>query len=115
MSYYYANKRRSIYVDATPTKTDQAGANQSDINIIVGQQLVTGYAPGSPKPPMYEDFTQFPTDLREMLETSRKTKELRARLPKELREKPLEELLTLTTDAITRIITPPPDPEAPIP
>lgn len=104
---YANNKKRAIYNDGTPTKTDQSAANSTDINIIVGQQLITGYAPGTPKPPMYEDFTNFPQDLREALETSRSTQNFRKRLPKELQEKTLDELMNLTTNDITTILTPP--------
>lgn len=103
---YAQNKTRAIYRDTTPTKTDQAGARESDINIIVGQQLITGYAPGAKKQPMYEDFSQLPTDLREMIERSRNMENMRNRLPPQLREMPLEQLLMLNKDELTRILTP---------
>lgn len=103
---YKTNKERAIYRDDTPTKTDQSSAHSTDINIIVGQQLITGYAPGTPKPPMYEDFTNFPQDLREALEISRSTQSFRKRLPQQLQEKTLDELMNLTTNDITTILTP---------
>lgn len=105
---YAINKKRAIYEDTSPTKTDQAAASSSDINIIVGQQLITGYAPGAPKPPMYDDFTNFPNDLREALENARGLTALRGRLPPQLSNKTLDELLRLTTEDITNILTPPP-------
>lgn len=114
---YAINKQRAIYRDTTPTLTDQAGADASNINIIVGQQLITGYAPGAPKPPLFGDFSNFPRDLRETLELSQAAKSIRNQLPVELRNVPIEDLLQLTTDDLTRILTPPKpkEPNAPPP
>lgn len=108
---YRNNKKAAIYNNADPTVTDQSGANHSDINIIVGQQLITGYAPGAPKPPMYEDWTAFPTDLREALEASRALSKIRQGLPAQLQHKPIEELLRLTPNELKHILTPAPTPE----
>lgn len=107
MSNWARNKEKAKYFNTAPTKTDQAGADATNINIIVGQQLTTGYAPGAPKPPMYEDFTQFPEDLREALEKSREVRRIRDRLPPQLKERTIEELVTLTPNDLTNILKPP--------
>lgn len=106
MSTYAKNKLRAIYIDKTPTKTDQSAANTSDINIIIGQQLTTGYAPGAKKPPIYDDFTKFPQDLREALELTKEAQHMRRRLPPELQELPLDALMRLTARDLKNILEP---------
>lgn len=109
---YLNNKLLAIYNSTKPTLTDQAGANETDINIIVGRMGISGHVPGNNKEPMQGDFTQFPADLRSMIETSRSIENVRKRLPQQLAELPMERLLTLTPDEITNILTPPaPTPE----
>lgn len=108
--YYQRNKLAAIFNNTMPTKTDQADAKNTDINIIVGQAAISGTVPGRNKEPIYADFSQLPTDLREMIETTRNIETLRKTLPPQLREKPIEELLTLTPDAIAQILTPTPAP-----
>lgn len=95
-----------------PTQTDQSQAANTDLNIIMKRYLHTGTVPATTKTPMYGDFTQLPDDLRGYIEESRTIKERRAQLPKELREMPIEELLALTPDKLTAILTPPATPPA---
>lgn len=90
----------------TPTKTDQAGAATTDLNVIINQFLRTGKS-ASTGIPRYGDFTELPTDLRGMIESSRSMRTRRAQLPPELRDLPLEELLALTPEEIKRILAPP--------
>jgi len=112
MSNYARNKLLAVYVNTQPSKTDQAGSKDTDINIIVRSHMVSGKAPGGTKPPMYEDFSQLPTDLRSMIETTRGIAQLRRSLPDALKEKPVEELLRLTAKDIQTIMNPPePKPE----
>jgi len=108
MSVWKKNKARAVTWDDTPTLTDQAGANDTDINVIVGQFLVHGQVPGGAKKPIYgEDYTQLPNDLRGFIEMGRTLKEHRDRLPKELQGMPLTELLALTPEQLTAKLTPP--------
>lgn len=103
---YYTNKANAVTRDTTPTKTDQAGADETNINVIVKRYGTTGTVPGPGRSPITGDFSDLPTDLREMLEASKSVERLRRSLPDTLREKPLEQLLTLTQDELTRILTP---------
>jgi len=112
MSKYHENKARAVTFNNEPTLTDQAGHKETDINIIVGQYLTTGQAPGSRKQPMHGNFAKLPTDLRGMVETSRSIERPRTNLPAQLAKKPVEELLALTPEALTRILTPEPPPKA---
>lgn len=111
MSRYHENKRRAITHNTDPTLTDQAGAAQTDINIIMNQFLKTGQVPGTDAVPMYGDFTDIPDDFRGMLEMSRDVMEYRNQLPQPLRELPIEEILTLTPEDVQKKLAPP-DPPA---
>jgi len=93
-------------VNNEPTMTDQSQASETDLNVIMRKYGVSGRVPATTAQPMYGDFTNLPTDLRDMIETSRTIKEKRSQLPKELREMPIEELLALTPDQLTTILTP---------
>lgn len=104
---YAKNKLAAITKDDTPTLTDQSQAKATDINVIVKSFKVTGRVPGSDTPPIAGDFTALPTDLRGMIETSRELQKRRRSLPPQLRELPIEELLSLTPDKLTNILTPP--------
>lgn len=104
---YRRNKSRAVYEETMPSLADQSGANDTNINVIVKRYAQTGIVPGNTRSPMGGDFTSLPEDLRSMIETSRSLKETRKRLPEGLRDMPVEQLLTLTTDELTRILTPP--------
>lgn len=109
----YLERREATRTRTTmPTRTDQSGAKDTDINVIVGRFLKTGMVPGAQGQAMGGDFTNLPLDLRAYIETARSLDKIRTRLPKELREKPIEELLRLTTHELTTILTPPAAPPA---
>jgi len=104
--YYEKNKARARTTDNEPTLTDQAGARQTDINVIVGQFKISGRVPGSTTAPMSGDFSNLPTDLRGMIEESRSLQLKRSKLPPQLREMPIEELLMLTPEKLKTILQP---------
>lgn len=107
---YRENKKRAITYNTEPTLTDQSGAHDADINVIVGRFLKTGVAPGSAQEPMYGDFTELPEDLRGYLETARSLKDLKGKLPPQLQGKSMEELMALKIEDIAAILTPPDKP-----
>lgn len=107
-SIYLKNKARAIYMDDTPTMTDQAGARETDINVIVGRYGISGQVHGNQKEPMYGDFSNLPDGLREFIETAKTYEERRAELPEQLRGMDPEELLALTPEELTRKLTPEP-------
>lgn len=115
MSVYQRNKARSLIFTKGPSKTDQSQAKDTDINVIVGKFSITRRVPGSDTQPMSGDFSNLPTDLREMIETSRDMRRRRAELPKELRDLPIEELLTKTPAELAAILKPPAPTPAPPP
>lgn len=115
-SRYKVNKARAIFRNTEESETDQSQAASTDINVIVRRHAVAGQVEGGAHAPMYHDFSQLPQDLRGMIEQTRRIEHLRKQLPAQLREKPLEELLNLTHDQLTAILTPPattPAPPAP--
>jgi len=103
---YYENRKRARTENLEPTETDQSGAAQTDMNIIVTQLLKTGQGPGNPVAPMYGDFTNLPRDLRETIETCRGLKDIRNNLPEQLKDKPIEDLLLMTREDIDAILAP---------
>jgi len=109
---YYTNRKRARTINTTPTMTDQAGARETDINVIVGQFQISGMVPGATGEPMNGDFTNLPTDLREMIELARAMPDIRKALPDKLRDMSIQDLLQLTPDKLTEILTPPADPPA---
>lgn len=111
MSNYARNKARARTRTTTPSLTDQSQAAETDINVIVGRFLRTGTAPGG-QTPMYGDFSQLDGDLRSMIERARTIHRERAKLPKELQNMPIEDLLALPPDKLTAILTPPAPPPA---
>jgi len=103
---YQKNKARAVTYDDTPTMTDQAGAKDTDINVIVGQFLVTGKVPGSGKEPVYDDFSKLPRDLRGFIEMGRALEEHKTRLPQQLRAIPVQDLVAMTREQISAILAP---------
>jgi len=98
--------------DLTPTMTDQSGAEDTDINVIVKRYGVYGTVPQGKTPPQFgQDFSQLPDDLRTAIETVRALDNLRSELPEGLQNLTLEDLLTYTPEAITRLAQPEPKPE----
>lgn len=110
---YRDNKKRAIFINTEPTETDQSQGYETDINVIVGKYGIGNTAQGPQGQPIYADWTSFPTDLREMIETGRRLEEHRNRLPPELRDKSYEELLALTSEELTAILTPAKQPDTP--
>lgn len=110
---YQKNKARSITMPGGPSLTDQAGAKDTDLNIIVGQFLRNGTAPGHNRPDISGDYTNVPSDLREMIETSRSLKRYQRDLPAALQELPVTQLINMTPEELKRILTPPAQPPAP--
>lgn len=111
MSNYYRNRGRARTENTDPSLTDQSQARDTDINVIVSKMGISGTVPGAPNKPLYGDFTQLPGDLRSMIEHARGLDEHRSKLPKELRAMPIEELLQLTPEQLTKLIAPAPAPE----
>lgn len=107
---YRENKQRAIYRNTEPTLTDQSQANDTDINVIVKKYGALGTVPVPPGEAMYGDFTKIPTDLRAMIEESRMLDNYRAKLPPQLKDMSVDELMELTPQKLTTILTPPPAP-----
>jgi len=59
---------------------------------------------------MNGDFTNLPKDLREMIELARAMPDIRGALPDKLKDMPIQDLLALTPDKLTEILTPPAKP-----
>lgn len=105
---YQKNRTKAQFKNTEPTMTDQSMARETDINVIVGRFMKTGLPPVTlGRQPIFADFTGLPHDLRAAIEMARSIDGLRHQLPKELRDMPIEELVTLTQDQLTNILTPP--------
>lgn len=101
-------------INNEPTETEQSSASETDLNVILKRYLQSGTVTGHGKEPMYEDWTEYPEDLRGFIEHARSAAKLRKQLPKELQGYSLEDLVKLTPDELTRILTPPaPPPDKP--
>lgn len=107
MSRYKTNKARAVYIETKPTLTDQSQASDTDINVIIARAKQGQMAPGAKTAPMYEDFASLPADLREAIEQANSVQRLRFKLPEALREKPVEELISLTAEQLKAIVDPP--------
>lgn len=105
--YYILNKLKARTLNKSPTLTDQSQARETDINVIVRRMGISGQAPRAAGEPMYGDFTQFPQDLRDFIHTARGIETHRRKLPEALRNLSTEEILALTPDQLTTILTPP--------
>lgn len=108
--YYQKNRLRAITQNNEPTMTDQAGARDTDINVIVAQFARTGQVPGGRNEPMYGDFSVLPRDLRGFIQEAASLERHRRNLPEQLRNMSLPELLSLTPDKLKDILTPAPTP-----
>lgn len=107
--YYAQNKLRArTFNKGIPTRTDQSQAKDCDLNIILKKFSVSGRVTGTGRQPLYGDFTRLPPDLRSMIDTARDLENQRRRLPKALRDIPIEKLMSLTPDEVKAILEPPP-------
>lgn len=111
MSYAF-NKANSRTRTTGKSLTDQSQAKETDINIIVNRFLKTGNRPLAAKQPIAGDFSQLPRDLRGFIHQARSIRRLRERLPDALKEKTVEELMSLTGDELKKILAPPAEPPA---
>lgn len=112
MSRYRINKANARTRSTKESLTDQGQAKTTDINVIIGQFLNTGMAPGNVGSPMWQDFTQLPQGLRGMIECARNLEALKRNLPAELQNIPTNQLLQLTPEQIRAILQPPEQPPA---
>lgn len=110
ISNYYERANRLATVNTEPTMTDQSQANDTDINVIVKRYGVHGTVPGTSAEARFEDLSNFPDNLRDVLDTAREIDTHLGRLPDQLKGKTLLELMALTPDDITNILTPEPTP-----
>lgn len=99
-------RKRARTRTTKPSLTDQSQAKATDINVIV-KSMLRGSQPTSSAHPIYGDFSNLPQDLRAMIEQTRSIEKLRKSLPQQLRERPIEELLSLTPDELANILQPP--------
>lgn len=104
---YKQNKLEGAYCNESPSMTDQAGADQTHINVILKQMRITGQVTGHNKEHIEADFSLLPSDLRSMIELTREISQMRNRLPRELRDYTPEQLDSLTAEQLTAILTPP--------
>jgi len=101
-------------VNTDPTETEQSEAHETDLNIILTRYAQSGTIQSHGKPPMFEDWTQYPEDLRGFIEAKHDLERARLALPPELRDIPTDELLYMTPEAINaRLPKPKPAPEIP--
>jgi len=115
MSYAENKRRAKTRNGGKPSKTDQAASSETDMNVIVRQINKYGQVNQTQHPGRIGDLTNFPQDLREAINQARSIKDLRRRLPEALQKREISELLTLSPDELTRILTPPAKPPAPPP
>lgn len=106
---YQANKARmrAALKFSKPTLTDQAGARDTDINIIVKNFTKHGIAPAVGKQPIQGvDWTEYPSDLKGMFDKAKELAGQLRKLPKQLRNMGMDELLALNADDLKRILAP---------
>jgi len=110
LNYEQYKKRANLLatINNEPSETDQAGAEDTNINVIVKRYGVFGTIPQGAKTPRYgEDMSEIPTDLRDMIEAARMLEIYRGELPPALRALKLDDLLSMTPEAISDILNPP--------
>lgn len=91
-----------------PSEADQAGSDDTDINVIVKRYGVYGTVPSGMKAPQFgADLSAMPTDLADLIATARSLETLRGELPPELAATTIEELLAFTPQELAAILTPP--------
>jgi len=110
---YKQNKLTAAYINSEPTMTDQAGADATNINVIIKQFRVSGRVLGHDQQHIDADFALLPSDLRTMIEMTREIGRMREQLPRELRDKHPDELMSMTTEQLVAILKPPAPTPAP--
>lgn len=111
-SNWKKNRELARTHDDTPTLTDQSQAKDTDVNVIVKRYMVTDQAPGAPLTLMWgQDFSTLPIDLRGFIDLARGMQSHVDKLPKELRNLSIQDLIALTPEQLTQKLTPAPTPE----
>lgn len=106
LSNWKKNKAKAVFTNTQPTLTDQAGARDTDINVIVAQFGIHGQVPQGASNPLYGDFTDLPNGLRESIEMARNMRAEQDKLPEQLRGLSIDELLALTPETLREKLTP---------
>lgn len=104
---YEVNKANAVTRNVKPSKTDQSATRDTDINVIVSAMLNQGREPGQGLQPVFTDLTQYPTDLRGMIEMARSLNAQMKKLPPQLQNLGPQQILALSPEALKRILTPP--------
>lgn len=107
------NKNRGKTSQKKPTLTDQSGAKDSDLNVIVKKFISTATLPGTTKTAMYGDFTELAGDLRELIERTRAVEKLRGKLPEALQNLSMQDLVEMDPKALSDILKPKPTEQPP--
>lgn len=113
MSNWKKMKALAITYNTDASLTDQSQARETDINVIVSKMGITGMVPGNPQQPLYGDWTAFPRDLREYIETARTIDSLKEKLPPQLKGKSIEEILAYTPEQMAELLKPANPPATP--
>lgn len=100
------NKDRGKIVQQGPTMTDQSGAKDADLNVIVERMIRTGTVTQAKDQPMYGDFSELPRDYREFIHQARSLEKLRGELPKELAALTVEDLVVMDNRALADYLKP---------
>jgi len=100
------NKLRGRTTNTKPTKTDQSGARDTDLNIIVKRMITTGTVPGASGDPLYGDFSALPRDYRAFIHQARDIEKLRGELPPELANLTVEDLVMMDDKALADYLKP---------
>lgn len=113
--YYQANKIASKTRTTEPSLTDQSQAASTDVNVILkghkfGQPAL---GRGAAQAPAFEDYTNLPDDYRQAIELARQLPNTWGKLPPQLRNIPIDQLINKTPNELTAMLTPKPaDPPA---
>jgi len=110
VNYEQYKKRANLLasINDQPSATDQSGADDTDINVIVKRYGVYGTIPQGVKTPQYGvDTTEWPQDLSLAIDLARSLEKIRGELPPAMQKMSTDELLALTPEKIVEILTTP--------